>query len=78
MLGSHPAVAEVAVYGAAHEEWGQEVCALVVGAPGQPLDAELLRAWARERLAGFKCPRRIEVVAELPRTATGKIQRPRS
>lgn len=78
VLGSHPSVAEVAVYGAAHEEWGQEVCALVVAAPGQPLDAELLRSWARERLAGFKCPRRIEVVAELPRTATGKIQRPRS
>lgn len=76
VLAMHPAVAEVAVYGAAHEEWGQEVRALVVAAPGQPLDANLLRSWARERLAGFKCPRRIEVVAELPRTATDKILRP--
>jgi long-chain acyl-CoA synthetase len=75
VLASHPAVAEVAVYGAQHEEWGQEVRALVVAAPGQPLDPELLRNWARERLAGFKCPRRIEVVPELPRTATGKVRR---
>jgi long-chain acyl-CoA synthetase len=78
VLDSHPAVAEVAVYGAAHEEWGQEVRALVVAAPGQPIDPELLRSWARDRLAGFKCPRRIDVVPELPRTATGKVRRPHS
>jgi long-chain acyl-CoA synthetase len=76
VLSSHPAVSEVAVYGARHDEWGQEVRALVVAAPGQPLDPTLLQSWARERLAGFKCPRHIEVVAELPRTATGKIRRP--
>jgi long-chain acyl-CoA synthetase len=76
LLGSHPAVAEVAVYGARHEEWGEEVRALVVPAAGQPLDAELLRVWARTRLAGFKCPRRIDVVSEIPRTATGKVRRP--
>ena len=75
VLASHPAVAEVAVYGAPHDEWGQEVCAMVVGAPGFPLDPERLRSWARERLAGYKCPRHIDVVAELPRTATGKIKR---
>jgi long-chain acyl-CoA synthetase len=75
VLITHPAVAEVAVYGAPHDEWGQEVCALVVVAPGLPLDPELLKSWARERLAGFKCPRRIDIVDELPRTATGKILR---
>ncbi|HWC13781.1 MAG TPA: AMP-binding protein [Actinomycetota bacterium] len=74
-LTEHPAVAEALVYGATHDDWGQEVRALVVPAPNQPLDADLLRTWARERLAGFKCPRVIEIVDELPRTATGKLRR---
>jgi acyl-CoA synthetase (AMP-forming)/AMP-acid ligase II len=75
VLVSHPAVSEAAVYGEPHPEWGQQVCALVVGSYGYPLDPDLLRAWARERLAGFKCPRRIDIVDELPRTPTGKIRR---
>jgi long-chain acyl-CoA synthetase len=75
VLESHPAVQEAMVHGEPHAEWGQEVVAKVVGAPGLPLDPELLRKWARERLAGFKCPRRIEIVSVLPRTATGKLQR---
>ncbi|MGH2729481.1 MAG: AMP-binding protein, partial [Actinomycetota bacterium] len=76
VLLDHPAVAEVSVYGANHPEWGQEVRALVVPVPGLPLDAKLLRAWARERLAGYKCPRVIELVDDLDRTPTGKIKRP--
>jgi long-chain acyl-CoA synthetase len=76
VLESHPAVREAMVYGTLHPEWGQEVVAQVVGAPGQPLDPDLLRTWARGQLAGFKCPRRIEIVTALPRTATGKLQRP--
>lgn len=75
VLLSHPAVAEASVYGEPHEEWGQQVCALVVASYGNPLDPGLLRAWARERLAGFKCPRNIQVVDDLPRTATGKVRR---
>lgn len=75
VLADHPSVAEALVYGVAHEEWGQEVRALVVPRFNQPLDGELLRDWARERLAGFKCPRVIEIVDELPRTPTGKVQR---
>lgn len=75
VLASHPSVSEALVYGTLSEEWGQEVRALVVPAPNQPLDADLLREWARERLAGFKCPRVIEIVDDLPRTPTGKIQR---
>jgi acyl-CoA synthetase (AMP-forming)/AMP-acid ligase II len=75
VLVSHPAVAEAAVYGAQHDEWGQEVRAMVVGTHGFPLDPEHLRQWARERLAGYKCPRHIDVVPELPRTATGKVKR---
>jgi long-chain acyl-CoA synthetase len=75
VLESHPAVREAMVYGAPHPEWGEEVVAQVVGAPGQPLDPQLLRNWARGQLAGFKCPRRIEIVAALPRTSTGKLRR---
>jgi long-chain acyl-CoA synthetase len=75
ILLSHPAVAEASVYGDEHPEWGQQVCALVVASFGNPLDPELLRTWARERLAGYKCPRRIQVVDELPRTPTGKVRR---
>jgi len=75
VLVTHPSVAEALVYGTPHDEWGQEVRALVVPAFNQPLDAEMLRTWARERLAGFKCPRLIEIVDELPRTPTGKIRR---
>ncbi|MDQ3953037.1 MAG: AMP-binding protein [Actinomycetota bacterium] len=73
VLAEHPAVAECAVYGREHEEWGQEVCALVV--PSGEIDVAELRTWARERLAGFKVPRHVDVVAELPRTPTGKVLR---
>jgi len=76
VLCTHPAVAEVVVYGAPSEEWGQEVRARVVPAPGNAFDVEKLRSWARERLAGFKVPRTMEEVTELPRTATGKPKRP--
>ena len=77
VLASHPAVAEVMVYGAEDDEWGQRVCAAVVPKYGQPLDPDRLKAWARERLAGYKTPRVIELWDELPRTATGKLRRPR-
>ena len=75
VLCTHPAVSEALVFGVEHEEWGQQVQAAVVAKTEMPLDAEKLRAWARERLAGFKCPRHIDVVEELPRTATSKLLR---
>jgi acyl-CoA synthetase (AMP-forming)/AMP-acid ligase II len=74
-LLEHPDVAETVVVGAAHDEWGQQVRALIVAAPGSSPDPEALRAWARERLAGYKCPRVVELVASLPRTTTGKLRR---
>lgn len=76
VLGSHPSVREVVVFGEPHPEWGQQVVARVVPAHGAPLDPERLRTWARKRLAGYSCPRRIDVVDALARTATGKIKRP--
>lgn len=74
-LAEHPAVAEVLVYGHPSEEWGHEVRALVVPAYGLPLDADHLWEWARARLSGVKCPKQIDLVEALPRTAAGKLRR---
>jgi fatty-acyl-CoA synthase len=74
-LTAHPAVAEVAVVGAPDEQWGEVPVAFVVARDRDRLDQDKLRAFARERLARFKVPKRIEAVEELPKTATGKIQK---
>ena len=71
----HPSVQEVAVVGLPHEKWGEAPHAFVVLKPGATLTEEELRGFARERLAGFKVPKGMTIVAELPKTATGKIQK---
>ena len=73
VISQHPAVVEVAVIGVPHERWGETVKALVVLAPGTAVEADELVAFARERLAGYKLPRSVEFVAELPRSAAGKV-----
>ena len=73
VLAGHPDVAEVAVFGVPDERWGETVKALVVPTAGHTPTAEELVAFARERLAGYKLPRSIEFVDDLPRTATGKV-----
>jgi acyl-CoA synthetase (AMP-forming)/AMP-acid ligase II len=78
VLADHPAVAEVAVVGVPDVQWGEVICAVVVARPGREADVDVdaLRAHFEGRLAGFKHPRRVELVSELPRTAaTGQIQR---
>jgi malonyl-CoA/methylmalonyl-CoA synthetase len=79
VLLEHPAVAEVAVVGEPSTEWGETVVAVVVPADPADLaagvDADDLLAFARERLAPFKCPRRVRTVAALPRNALGKLLR---
>jgi acyl-CoA synthetase (AMP-forming)/AMP-acid ligase II len=73
-LMSHDAVKEVAVIGIPDEKWGELVTALVV-TDGREITAEELVAHCRSLLAGYKCPKRVDFVAELPRTATGKLQK---
>ena len=73
VLARHPAVADIAVIGIPDDTWGETVHAVVVAAPG--FDTGELLSWARERLAGFKCPTGVTVVPELPRNATGKVTR---
>ena len=75
VLGGHPDVAEVIVFGVASDEWGQEVRAAVIPRPDSSLTGDELIEWTREHLAGFKRPRSIEIVADLPRTPTGKLKR---
>jgi long-chain acyl-CoA synthetase len=73
-LAQHPAVAEVAVIGVPDERWGETVKALIVVRPGAPEPApEELVTFARERLAGYKLPRAIAFVDDLPRTPSGKV-----
>lgn len=73
VLAGHPAVKEVAVIGIPDEKWGELVTALVVTNAEIP-EHELI-TYCRERLAGYKTPKRVEFRAELARTATGKLQK---
>jgi malonyl-CoA/methylmalonyl-CoA synthetase len=73
VLEQHPAVAEVAIVGVPSERWGEEVTAFVVAR--EPVRAEELIAFARERLATYKCPRVVKFIERLPRNAMGKVQR---
>ncbi|TQR82792.1 long-chain-fatty-acid--CoA ligase [Mycobacterium hodleri] len=71
VIAEHPAVSEVAVIGVPDERWGESVKA-VVSLEGEATEAEII-AYARERLAAYKCPKTVDVVDELPRNPTGKI-----
>ena len=75
VLLRHPAVQEVAIVGLPHEKWGETPHAFVVLRAGAQADAEELRAFARSHLAHFKAPHDFTFLAELPKTATGKVQK---
>ena len=75
LLYKHPAVLEAAVVAAPDERWGEVPYAIVVLKKGASTSEEELMSFARERLAHFKCPKRVDFIDALPRTATGKIQK---
>jgi acyl-CoA synthetase (AMP-forming)/AMP-acid ligase II len=76
VLCEHDGVADAMVFGAPSDKWGQEVRAQITPAQGAALDVDDLLVWARDRLAGFKIPKVLEIVSEIPRTPTGKKKRP--
>jgi fatty-acyl-CoA synthase len=75
VLCAHPAVSEAAVVSAPDQRWGEIAIAYITLLQGEQVDVDELRDFARDRLAGFKVPKRIEIVDELPKTGTGKIQK---
>lgn len=75
LLFGHPAIRNVAVIGRPSEKWVEEVAAVVVLEPGASLTLDELREWARGRIAGFKIPRALAIVEELPMNASGKVLR---
>ncbi len=75
VLLRHAAVQEAAVVGLPDEKWGEAPHAFIVLKPGASTTPEELRAHTREKLAHFKCPHSFTFVTELPKTATGKIQK---
>lgn len=73
VLLGHPSVAEAVAFGFPHKSWGEEVAAAVV--LREPQTEAAILAYCKERLADFKCPKKLYIVETIPRTATGKIQR---
>lgn len=73
VLSEHPGVAEAAVIGIPHERWGETVKAVVVAKAGVTVTDSELIAFARERLAHYKCPTSVDLVSSLPKSASGKI-----
>jgi fatty-acyl-CoA synthase len=75
VLLRHPAVQEVAIVGMPHEKWGEAPHAFVVLRPGATATEDEMKQFARANLAHFKAPQWVTFVDELPKTATGKIQK---
>jgi acyl-CoA synthetase (AMP-forming)/AMP-acid ligase II len=75
VLQRHEEVAEVAVVSAPSTRWGESPVAVVVREPGSELTEAALIAWARDRLAHYKCPVSVRFVDALPRNPSGKVLR---
>lgn len=75
VLSAYPGLADVAVISCQHPEWGESVQALVVPKAGAAIEPESVIRFCKERLASYKAPKSVQLVASLPRTALGKIDR---
>ncbi len=75
VLCTHPAVADAAVVGIDDAEWGERVCALVITEGDEDVTSDELKAHCKATLAGYKCPRVVGFATELPRTASGTVER---
>jgi len=74
LLRTHPAVKECAVVGVEDNYWGERVCAALV--LNQQVSAKELSDWAKLKIAGYKVPKQIQIMKELPRNAMGKVVKP--
>jgi fatty-acyl-CoA synthase len=74
-LYTHPAIADVQVFGIPDERYGEEVCAWVIAVDGAELDEEAIRGFCQGRIARYKVPRHIRFVDAFPLTVTGKVQK---
>lgn len=74
-IASHPDVGEVAVIGVPDKHWGEAVRAIVAARPGRQIDPVAIQDWARARIAGYKVPKSVGIVTELPLNATGKVDK---
>ncbi len=73
VLATHPDIAEAAVIGVADPDLGEDIAAFVAPRAGAVLDPAAVTAWCKARLAGYKYPRRVRILAELPKGPTGKV-----
>jgi acyl-CoA synthetase (AMP-forming)/AMP-acid ligase II len=73
VLFEHPGILDAAIIGLPDEVWGEAVCAIIVPKEGAVIDEQELRSFCRQKLAGYKVPRRIFIEEQLPRNASGKV-----